>query len=343
MDCVSLKDLGSGETLLYLRLADIQQGETSRGDPYLSLLLADMSGSLEAKIWHDASFFKELQEMARGTTVKVLGRQVKFRGTDQLEISKLRGLLPEDDGSWDPEQVFGAGYLQVKDLISETLVMDIETAPLTDVRGLPKTLVQEVTRVAKDREWDIDKVLGLNPLFSRVVSIAVGDAEDEGGRALVAPPAEDLDKLRQTAPDWLEALPETEMLAAFWTLAGFAKTVVSYNGRMFDIPFLRTRSAVLGIPATCDLVSQPPYRHQPHLDLYLILTGGARGAAPMNLDAACYAFKIDSPKDKMDGSMVATAFRDRRYEDIARYNLSDVDATRRLYWKLKSTVMDFLG
>ena len=111
---------------------------------------------------------------------------------------------------------------------------------------------------------------------------------------------------------------------------------------MFDIPFLRTRSAVLGIATTCDLVSQPPYLHRPHLDLYLQLTGGGRGAAPMNLDAACFAFAIESPKGAMDGSMVGGAFHDRRYEEIARYNLSDVDATRSLYWKLKPTILDFL-
>ena len=85
------------------------------------------------------------------------------------------------------------------------------------------------------------------------------------------------------------------------------------------------------------------HQHAPHLDLYQILSGGGWAARPMNLDAACFAFGIESPKGEMDGSMIGEAFRDKRYLEIAKYNLADIDATRQLYRKLKSTVIEHLA
>lgn len=338
----SLSQLDKEEAILHLCLSKKDLGKTSRGDPFLTLELSDLTGSLGAKIWHDFPGFDQLVDLPIGSAVKVQGHKGDYRGTPQLEIRKIRPLGPSDEGRWDPDHVFGAGFANISDLLCKVLVMDIETAPLTDVRGLPKTLVQAVTRVATDRDWDIDKVLGLNPLFSRVVSIAVGSEVGDADSVLVAPPNDEISGVASKAPAWMRVMSEADMLAAFWTLSRHAEIVVTYNGRNFDLPFLRTRSAILGVPVLSDLVSQPPYRHRPHLDLYQILIGSGRGAAPMNLDAACFAFGIESPKDAMDGSMVGQAFRERRYEEIARYNLSDIVATRELYRRLAETVLPFL-
>ncbi len=341
-DLENLSDLGREESVLYLCLSGKDMGKTSRGDPFLTLELSDLSESLTAKIWHDFAGFDQLAALPIGTPVKVQGHRGDYRGTPQLEIRKIRELGPGDEGRWDPDRILGPGFARVSDLTCKVLVMDIETAPLTDVRGLPKTLVQAVTRVATDRDWDIDKVLGLNPLFSRVVSIAVGSESGDADSVLVAPPEDEITDLSASAPDWMRVMSEKEMLEAFWTLARQAEIVVTYNGRNFDLPFLRTRSAILGVQVMSDLVSQPPYRHRPHLDLYQILIGSGRGAAPMNLDAACFAFNIESPKDAMDGSMVGQAYRERRYQEIAKYNLSDIVATRELYRRLAETVLPFL-
>lgn len=338
----SLAQLGREEAVVYVCLSGRETGTTSQGKPFLTLELSDLSESLTAKIWHDFAGFDQLAELAVGTPVKVQGHRGEYRGTPQLEIRKIRELGPQDEGNWDPDRVLGPGFALVSDLTCRVLVMDIETAPLTDVRGLPKTLVQAVTRVATDRDWDIDKVLGLNPLFSRVVSIAVGSNEGDRDSVLVAPPNDEIASIKEGSPAWMRVMSEKDMLGAFWTLARHAEIVVTYNGRNFDLPFLRTRSAILGVPVMSDLVSQPPYRHRPHLDLYQILIGSGRGAAPMNLDAACFAFGIESPKDAMDGSMVGQAYRERRYQEIARYNLSDIVATRELYRRLAETVLPFL-
>lgn len=339
----SLAELGGDPGDLFLVIARLDQGTTSKGKPYLALELGDASGGIEARVWHDTPGFAEVAELHAGDVVKVRGHRGDYRGTAQLVVDRIRPVSGEGEPGYDPAQVHGRFLTAVADLVSEALVIDIETAPLVDVRGLPQKLVEEVTRVATDRDWDIDKVLGLNPLFSRVVSIALGDADGEGGTVLFAPPDAEVAGLAAGAPAWMRVLDERSMLGSFWALAARAGLVVTYNGRNFDLPFLRTRSAILGVPVVTDLVSQPPYQHRPHLDLYQILIGQGRGAAPMNLDAACFAFGIESPKGDMDGSMVGRAYRDRRYEDIARYNLADIDATRALYARLSETVLPWLG
>ncbi|MFQ5504764.1 MAG: ribonuclease H-like domain-containing protein [Planctomycetota bacterium] len=337
-----LSDLGNNEAVLYLRVAEIEQCWTAKGDPYLSLQLADVTRNLAAKIWHDRPYYEETAELQAGQVVKVLARLGSYQGKPQLEIQKLRATNDWDREDYSAEKVFGPGYGHVKDMVAQTLVMDIETAPSPRASDLPEKLEQDIQRTAKDRDWDKDKVIGLNPLFSQAISVAVGDAGREGGRVLFAPKEEELAKWAQDAPDWLVPLTEKELLGAFWTLAGLAGTVVTFNGRNFDLPFLRVRSAIHEVPVFVDLLSQPPYKHRPHLDLFQILTNNGRGMAPMNLDAACFAFGIESPKEAMDGSQVGPAYQEGRYLDIARYNLADVEATRRLYWKLKNNVVDFL-
>jgi len=339
----ALSELGTSEAVLYLRVASIHKLTAKNGSPYLDLVLADCSGSLGAKLWSDRKGFDLASSLETGEAVKVLARRGNYQGKDQIDIGQIRPLTGNDNGAWDPDLVYGKGYESIRNLIAKKLVMDIETAPLFVPGDLPDKLQGEVERVAKDREWPTDKVLGLNPLFSRVVSIAVGDADAEGGHVLFAPPETELDALTSKAEEWLVPMPEPEMLAAFWTLSGFCEILITYNGRGFDLPFLRTRSAILEVPVTRDFVSQPPYALAPHLDLYQVLTGGRRGAGPMNLDAACFAFGIESPKGAMDGSQVAPAFLEGRFEEIARYNLADVDATRSLYRRLEGPVLNFLS
>ena len=339
---LKLSELGASEQSLYLRVASIEHRKSKQGVAFLSLRLADLSATFPATLFHDHDSYGAAKKLEPGKVVAVRACLGSYRGAPQLEVSKLRELDERDEGRWDPANLYGAALARVKDLATDKLVMDIETAPLHEVRGLPPTLVEEVTRVAKDKDWPIDKVLGLNPLFSRVVSIAVGSADGDGGCVLLSPPDDRVDAIAAEAPDWMRVMKESEMLESFWSLAAAASLVITFNGRSFDLPFLRNRSAILGVPVTLDLVSQPPFQHAPHLDLYAILSGGGWGARPMNLDAACFAFGIESPKDAMDGSMVGQAFHDGRYEEIAKYNLADIDATRALYHKFAKTVLPYL-
>ncbi|WP_165079441.1 MULTISPECIES: HD domain-containing protein [unclassified Desulfovibrio] len=62
----------------------------SRNGPYWRLVLADASGSIEAKIWSPLS--GEFSEIAPGTLAEVEGRASLFRSAVQLAVEKFRPL-----------------------------------------------------------------------------------------------------------------------------------------------------------------------------------------------------------------------------------------------------------
>ena len=135
-------------------------------------------------------------------------------------------------------------------------------------------------------------------------------------------------------------MTEAELLHAWWALAAAAETVITFNGRGFDVPFLVGRSLVHGIPARVDLLSNR-FSLRPHLDLYQAFNNGGRSRGPASLDVMCWALGIESPKGQMDGSMVAPAYERGDIEKIAEYNVHDVRATTSVYHKLRDGVLRF--
>jgi hypothetical protein len=337
--CPDLASVRPGsEGIVFAVLRRAREGRTRVDTPYLDLELGDTTAVVAAKVWSDTGRTPELTEVARGipsgSVIKVHFTAETWHDALQLKVLNLRAARDEE---FDPAVLFVAGCPAAAGLAARRLVLDIETVAAFNIRDLPATVVEGITRIAEQRDGDVEKVTALSPLLSRVVSLAVGDAEGEGGTVLFVPPAPgDF----AAAPDWIRVVTEPELLAAFWELAAGADTVITYNGRDFDIPFLQIRSAIHGIPCRADLLSDR-YGLRPHLDLRRLLTGGDRGLGPLGLDAVCFAFGIESPKHSMDGSMVGKAYQSGRYEEIARYNLADVHATRRLFHLLADTLLRF--
>jgi predicted PolB exonuclease-like 3'-5' exonuclease len=101
------------------------------------------------------------------------------------------------------------------------------------------------------------------------------------------------------------------------------------------------RSATLGIRATRNLVGYR-YALKPHTDLLEAITffGASR---KWNLDYACKAFGVESPKEHgLDGFSVGPFYRAGRLREIALYCRRDVEATASLYRKLKETLLPAL-
>src|SRR5690606_36492537 len=118
----------------------------------------------------------------------------------------------------------------------------------------------------------------------RIVAIGLWRPEEDRGGVLVASrPAEPPglgEEAGTSAPGWVEFEDgakiyrgsEKEILQEFWCyVAQFAGTVITFNGRSFDGPFLMLRSAILGIAPSRNLV---PFRYsfQQHCDLLEVLT-----------------------------------------------------------------------
>jgi DNA polymerase elongation subunit (family B) len=224
------------------------------------------------------------------------------------------------------------------------LVFDIETSALPVetfdevqqeylFRDAEK-LVEEAAR--SERRAELIRLLSLWPLTARVVCIAMLNADTARGQVLFT--AEDYeDSSADAGPvEFVACVDESELLTAFWDVAKHYDSIITFNGRGFDVPFVYMRSAVLNVPISRKDWLGYRYQCDPHCDLADQLTfyGGSReGAARrFNLDFYCKAFGIESPKSHgITGMDISQLLGERRYREIAEYCLRDVQATVLLY------------
>jgi hypothetical protein len=113
-------------------------------------------------------------------------------------------------------------------------------------------------------------------------------------------------------------------------------TLVSFNGRNFDAPFLMLRSALLGIRPTRNLMEGTRYNYAKHIDLLDELTyfnaSSYAATRRFNFDFYSRAFGIPSPKGEgIDGSKVPDYFNEGKIYSIAKYCMRDVIATYELF------------
>ena len=230
-----------------------------------------------------------------------------------------------------------------------TLVFDIETTalPLENFDDAQQEyLFREAEKLADEtaksaKREEITKFMSLWPFTSQVVCIAMLNAETLRGQSLFI--AEDFEeKNDENAPvEFVPCADEAELLTAFWNVAKHYDSVVTFNGRGFDVPFIYLRSALLNVPISKKNWLGYRYATEPHCDLAEQLTfysvSGRDGAARrFNLDFYCKAFGIESPKSHgVTGMDVGTLLAEKKFREIAEYCLRDVRATVELYkiWK----------
>ena len=230
-----------------------------------------------------------------------------------------------------------------------TLVFDIETSaqPLENFdEAQQEYLFRECEKFADVAEKtakreEITRFMSLWPFTSQVVCIAMLNTETGRGQSLFV--AEDFEEVaEENAPVRLiPCADEAELLTQFWEAAKKFDSVVTFNGRGFDVPFVYLRSAVLNVPISKKNWLGYRYATEPHCDLAEQLTfysvSGRDGAARrFNLDFYCKAFGIESPKSHgVTGMDVGQLMAEGKFREIAEYCLRDVRATVELYkiWK----------
>lgn len=227
------------------------------------------------------------------------------------------------------------------------LIFDIETIG-EDFDELDKTTKESLTRWIKkesesEEEYkialeDLKTGLGFSPLTGQVVAIGVLDVEKDKGAVYYQNPDNPSEVTEENGIK-LQAMPEEEMLEKFWAGAEHYDEFVSFNGRAFDVPFLMVRSAVHGIRPSKDLMSNRYLSMQKysakHIDLLDQFTFYGAVRKKGNLHLWSRAFGIKSPKEEgITGEDVGKLFREKKFLDIARYNIGDLRATKELfeYW-----------
>ena len=223
-----------------------------------------------------------------------------------------------------------------------SVVLDIETVGVDwhSLDDAQRTYLEKNAKTDEERR-KMPELLSLWPFTGRIVVLAMVNPESGRGRLWY----EKTDgRAEETTPDGLfQLIGDTEpvFLAEFWKAIARFDRFVTFNGRSFDGPFLMLRSAALGISPTKNLVGYR-YAIKPHVDLLDVISffGASR---KWNLDFACKAFGVESPKEHgMDGYSVGPYYRAGRLREIALYCRRDVEATARLFRKIEKTLLPVL-
>lgn len=226
------------------------------------------------------------------------------------------------------------------------LIFDIETTALPvdtfdDVQQ--EYLFREAGRLPEGEARELKRAeiltqFNLWPFTARVICIAMLNADTSRGQVLfVAEDFEENPAEEESPVEFVPCMDETELLTAFWDVARHYDTVVTFNGRGFDVPFIYLRSAILNVPISRKDWLGYRYQTDPHCDLAEQLTfysvSGRDGAArKFNLDFYCKAFGIESPKSHgVSGINMNEMVAEGRFREIAEYCLRDVKATVSLY------------
>jgi 3'-5' exonuclease len=110
----------------------------------------------------------------------------------------------------------------------------------------------------------------------------------------------------------------------------------AHNGKEFDFPYISRRMLVNGLklPAILDMSGKKPWEIK-HLDTMELWKFGDYKHYT-SLDLLTAIFNIPSPKNDMDGSMVAKVYwEDKNIERIAEYCQNDVLAIAQLMLRYK--------
>jgi DNA polymerase elongation subunit (family B) len=230
---------------------------------------------------------------------------------------------------------------------AKKLVIDIETIG-EDFDALDHATQENLTRwIKKDSDGedeyklalqDVKNELGLSPLTGQIVAIGVLDVDTNEGGVYYQAPGQKNEDVKEDGIAFKQ-MTEEDMLRKFWELAAKYQIFVTFNGRGFDLPFLMIRSAVHGVRPTKDLM-QARYPWQVrndgavHVDLLdqLSFYGAVRRKGSLHLWSR--AFGIESPKSGgVSGNDVGPLFKQKKFLEIAKYNVGDIRATRLLYEK----------
>jgi len=228
------------------------------------------------------------------------------------------------------------------------LVFDIETSALSLENfddAQQQYLFRELEKLSESsardaRRSEIQQQFNLWPFTAQVICIAMLNAETSRGQVLFT--GDEFESEHEAGPvEFVACADEIELLTAFWDVSKHYDTVVTFNGRAFDVPFIYLRSAIRNVPISRKDWLGYRFQTDPHCDLAEQLTfygvSGRDGAARrFNLDFYCKAFGIESPKGHgVTGLDMNQLMLQRRFREIAEYCLRDVHATVLLYqiWK----------
>jgi len=126
---------------------------------------------------------------------------------------------------------------------------------------------------------------------------------------------------------------EPAMLLAFWTIMVDEPSIVTFNGKMFDMPYIIRRSWYCGVPPSITYDSAP-YHSVTHFDLRLILSNGDKRAAGKLSQYAKLKLGVDMDTK---GSEVQALWDAGKIDEIVKHCEEDA----RITWELFQSMQGF--
>jgi 3'-5' exonuclease len=213
--------------------------------------------------------------------------------------------------------------------IEAVLFLDIETVPMVpSFSELPEKYKvfwdkkSAFFRKSDESADDVFQRAGIYAEFGKIICISVGAIYNkEGGRWI---------KLKSFFHD-----DEKIVLQGFIDLLGQYKIeplLCAHNGKEFDFPYISRRILInrLKLPSILNVAGRKPWEVRFIDTLELWKFGDFKNYTSLNLLASL--FDIPTPKDDIDGSMVADVYwKEKNLKRIALYCQKDVLTVAQLF------------
>jgi uncharacterized protein YprB with RNaseH-like and TPR domain len=219
--------------------------------------------------------------------------------------------------------------------LENILFLDIETVPQADrFENLPEEMKplweRKASHIKKEEEGISDSYrhAGIYAEFGKIICIGAGyvsGAKDKRTMRIKAFAGDDERKL---------LLEFAVLVKKFFS--GGNKYLCAHNGKEFDYPFIARRMLINGIslPPALDIAGKKPWEVN-HLDtMELWKFGDYKSYTSLNLLATI--FKVPTPKDDIDGSMVNEVYwKEKNLDRIVRYCRKDVLTVAQIILRFK--------
>jgi len=219
---------------------------------------------------------------------------------------------------------------------SNILFVDIETVPQHPSHDLLnedwKALWNKKAEIilknnAVDSPETIYERAGIYAEFGKIICVSCGLLQTNGSQKKIVLKSFSGDDEKQVLIDF------SDMLAR-WT-PGQQKYFCAHNGKEFDFPYLCRRFVIncLPLPPMLNIAGKKPWE-VPHIDtLEMWKFGDYKSFTSLNLLAGVLGIK--TPKDDIDGSMVADVYwKERNLPRIVHYCQKDVITVAQVYLRL---------
>jgi len=223
--------------------------------------------------------------------------------------------------------------------IENILFLDIETVPGSpDYESTPAELKKfwdkksSYFRKENDTPESVYERAGIYSEFGKIIVICVGHIVNrEGARSL---------RIKAfSGDDEAKVLTEfSEMLKKFSINRDV--DLCAHNGKEFDFPYIARRMLINGlhIPKILDVAGKKPWEVRFLDTMELWKFGDYKNYT--SLDLLSHLFGIPTPKDDIDGSMVAQVYwKDKDLPRIVKYCQKDVVAIAQLFLRYKGEAL----